>query len=338
MGEAWVPVDAQLRQRLVKEVRDIAEGEGLEARDLALFPELISMPLITDVAERHHISATASAGTVLRHAAENLSGFEGDRVRIARSDIARCALAMGPFAGVPGLHARLTALGRQRRLELSTMRGYWRNVANILVDSLLRLDSAEISVAGVSEVSGEWEYVALRTQALWVMTGKRPHTVLFTRELQAVGSELSRFSFPIGIPRDIREGVVKVRTLANCELESSSLGGLGEQITVVKLPKTRVGQSVRFTYEVEIDSAVDDLPYVRHRGRVPGGPFLVEIQFDPKELPSKVWHFSERPYLYDPTITPDADRSLNLSAFGFGSVEFPREVPDRALGIAWRWR
>jgi hypothetical protein len=336
-GEASVPADAQLRQSLMKEVREAAEGEGLEAKNLEFFPELNSLPLVVDVAELHNISRITSIVAVLQRAADGLPGFEGDRPRVARSDIAGCALAMGSFAGVPGLHARLSALGRQKRLELSTMRGYWRNVAKILVDYLLELGPADIQVAEIPAVAGEWDYVTQRTQVLYMMTGKRPRSVIVTRELRAVSNELSHFAFPIGYPRDIREGVIRVRTLANCVLESSSLGGLGEQYTTLKLPKTPVSETVRFTYEVIINSEVDDLPFLRHRGRVPGGPFLFEVQFDPKELPSTVWHFAERPYDYDPTVAPDPDRIVRLSTFGFGSVEFAREIPDRTCGIAWRW-
>ncbi len=336
--EAAVPADAQLRERLIKEIREAAEGEGLEVKDLALFPELSGLPIIADVAKLRSIRPGASIAAVLRNSAERLPGFEGDRPRVARSDIALCALGMGAFAGVPGLHARLSALGRQKRLQLSTMRGYWRNVANVLVDHILELGPEEISTSEATWAAGEWDYVSLRTHVLWIMGGKRPNISITTRELQAVSSDLTSFTFPLGYPRDIREGVIKVRALANCTLESSTLGGLGEQNSVVRLPKTLVGETVRFTYEVTINSEIDDLPFLRHRGRRPGGPFLLEIQFDPEELPLTVWSFAEKPYDYDPTISPDSDRLVKLSALGFGSVEFTREIPDRTLGIAWRWR
>jgi hypothetical protein len=332
-----MPADAQLRERLASEVREVAEGIGVEAKDLSLFPGLNNLPLIMRVAELHKIQLDAAITAVLQRAAESLTGFEGDRPRVARSEIALCALGMGSYVGIPGLHARLRALGRQKQLQLSTMRGYWRNVAKMLAQQLLNLNPDEITPRGLAQAVGDWEYTSVRTQVLYLMEGRRPRSVITTRELRAVRSDLRSYGFPVGYPRDIREGVIEVRALANCAVESSVLGGLGEQYTVVNLPKTPVGETVRFMYEIAVNSDVDDLPFLRHRGRVPGGPFLFEIQFDLEEVPSIIWHFAERPLDYDPTVTPDHDRLVKLSSLGFGSIEFAREVPDRALGIAWQW-
>lgn len=317
-----------------------AAGPGAdftEHGDDGLFEYLFGMAVVQAVIERDNCVADEAARAVLATAAERIRGTAG-RSGIPRRDIAVAALGLAEYQGVRGLLDRLLSLSNDR-LKATSMRTHWYELLTEYADALRMLQVSDVpptTEAGLDEVNQD--FVCLSTDTLWVVAGRRIEKLIVTRELRAMQSQLSRFSFRVNYPQDLRAEVLQPFSQFNCDIESSESDGLGWKVTTLKLPVTPRGQKVRFGYSVVVNTDVDDLPYLRSTGRFPSRNLRLGVQFDRDDLPKEVWSFRGLNPEEDPNKKSNADRIQHPSKLGYLEVQFADEQLGRCQGVAWERR
>lgn len=320
--------------RLVPVLSDLMQGAGGTAGRAAACAELRQLESVTGtpadtvgdrVLDALYTAATDTADTL---------GHKGMPAR----EVLLAALALGEYrTSAGGLHARLTAAGKNFKVPIGTMLTYKRAVLPTFAQRLLELKPDQVVPRPRHEDDTATGVVIRETRAeiRWVYSGRIPILQSTTRTVVADTQPIYYYRTYFTYPNDSTQNAIRIQPVANCAVRAFRVQGTGQHLIELRLPHTRPGETVTFSYLIEVASTAQDRPYLRHLTRYPGAEANVSIQFDPQELPTKVYSFEQRGTDFDP-CTPDPDRALVPNELGTVEASFSQKL-QTYFGFGWEW-
>lgn len=330
-----MPTELELLHRALHRVA--RDENGLQSRRHELV-ELRSLPVVQALMSDRGVGAPTAVTLTLDAGASALEAVESPSEGLMVGDVVAASLALGEWRDVIGLGHRLDGLGTQVERGSTTMRTRYREALLAVAEVLPGIALADIAPQSDEPKANTDSHAAELLQIRHVIRRRVPRVTIKEYTLRATGDEVSWHQAQGHYPNDPRDAAFSVRPISNCYLRDAKPAGTGSHRFNLRIPRTKPGQRVTFSYEYHVNSDVPDRPYLRHLAGQEIDRAIVQVQFENYDLPDKIWSFSNKDTFFEPLDSPPRSSLIKVNEVGFARVELDRQQKYEYFGLAWSWK